>query len=242
MISIVIPTYNRAPHIEMVQTALKAYMSSIPQAYEVIWVDDASTDETPQILRELSWKEPDVTALILEYNAGQQNATLAGIRHASGTRVMTMDDDLRYDLKAVQKMMNLMDEGYDAVYGIPLSHGQGTIRRIGTALKEWMFRLLCGKPRNLNLSSFRIMTDEMAAWVSKDDVWKVYLSARMLRYSKDFAMVQAQNSHEASLPSNYTWMKLLGVFWHLFRNYSAPSRALGLVRKGEQYRIKECYK
>lgn len=239
MMSIVIPTYNRAKHIEEVHRQLEVYLSSKSEAFEIIWVNDGSQDDTDKILEAICQSSNVTKALILQDNVGQQNATLAGIRHAVGDLIVTIDDDLRYGPESIDLLFNELQKGYEIVYGIPPKQDNGHLRHFGTDVKELMFRLMCGKPKGIVLTSFRIMNRSMADWVSGDKVMKTYTSARVLGKTTSLGQVSLEAHEGLILPSGYTLGKLINLMVQVFRNYSLLGQKLGLRREGLQYSVKE---
>lgn len=239
MLSVVVPTYRRAGVLTEVHHLLQACLDMTPMDYEIIWVDDASGDGTAEVLLSLAQRDPRVKVVLLERNAGQQNATLAGIRMAEGSLILTMDDDLRYSPDSIISMIKELSKGYDVVYGVPPRQDNGRIRHMGTELKEWVFRILCGKPKAVTLTSYRIMTRDLADWVIEDTVSKVYISARILQKTRRIGVIPVSDETGRHLPSNYTIIKLTHVMWQVFRNYTAIGITLGMRHKGPQYVLKE---
>ncbi len=241
MISIVIPTYNRSKHLEEITASLTAFLQDQYGDFELIYVDDGSVDDTAVTLERLASRYPSVMGIVLLENAGQQNASLAGIRASHGDLVVTMDDDLRYGLSGLVKLTDEMNKGFDVVYGYSGHQSDGVIRWLGTHLKEWMFSLLCHRPKNVHLTSFRVMNKSVVAYICSDQSAKVYLSAKILQHTRHIRSVSVDNNGHRQLPSNYTLTKLLIVFGWIFRNYTVPGRWLHLNVLGRQYVIKEIY-
>jgi len=239
MLSIVIPTYNRAKHIVDVHKVLEEYLRSNSELYEILWVADGCEDDTEEILQNLARTSKATKALILSKNVGQQNATLAGIRHAKGDVIVTMDDDLRYGPEGIGLLYKELEKGFDVVYGIPPKQKNGVFRHMGTELKELMFRGFCGKPKGIVLTSFRIMNRSMADWVAEDKVSKTYTSARILEKTTSLGQVKLEANGGLSLPSGYTMLKLIGLMVQVLSNYSQLGEKLGLSREGQQYKVKE---
>jgi glycosyltransferase involved in cell wall biosynthesis len=115
-VSIVVPLYNEEENIEPLYKALKAVMDAERRDYEILFIDDGSTDRTPQILEQLAEKDSRVRPLSLRRNFGQTAAFAAGFDHARGDVIVTMDGDLQNDPKDIPKMLSLIGE-YDIVSG-----------------------------------------------------------------------------------------------------------------------------
>ncbi|HIC08610.1 MAG TPA: glycosyltransferase [Aquificales bacterium] len=116
-LSVVIPVYNEEENIPKLYEELKEVLEKLPYEYEIIFVDDGSTDRTPQILEELAKKDPHVKVVRFRRNYGQTAAMYAGFQYASGDVVITMDGDLQNDPHDIPKLLEKINEGYDIVSG-----------------------------------------------------------------------------------------------------------------------------
>ena len=117
MISVVIPAYNEEENIPILYEKLKKVLDSLKEDYEIIFVDDGSTDRTPEILKEISEKDKKVKVIRFRRNYGQTAAMYAGFEHAKGDVIITMDADLQNDPEDIPKLLEKMKEGYDIVSG-----------------------------------------------------------------------------------------------------------------------------
>jgi len=115
-VSIVVPLYNEEENIDPLYKAIKSVMDKEGKDYEILFVDDGSTDRTPQILEQFAKKDIKVRPLIFRRNFGQTAAFAAGFDHARGDVIVTMDGDLQNDPKDIPKMLSLIGE-YDIVSG-----------------------------------------------------------------------------------------------------------------------------
>jgi glycosyltransferase involved in cell wall biosynthesis len=114
-LSIVIPAYNESGNVEPLYKEIRAAFAE--KSYEVIFVDDGSTDDTFAKLTELHEKYPEVRAISFKRNFKKSAAYSAGFAHARGRIVVTMDGDMQDDPQDVQKLLDKMDEGYDVIAG-----------------------------------------------------------------------------------------------------------------------------
>jgi polyisoprenyl-phosphate glycosyltransferase len=115
-ISFVIPAYNEASNVVKLYNELILVIASQPYQFEFIFIDDGSTDETLQIIRSISKKDPRVFFMELSRNFGHQNALKAGLDLANGDCVITMDSDLQHPPAVVADLIKYWEEGYDVVY------------------------------------------------------------------------------------------------------------------------------
>ena len=116
-ISVVIPLYNEEETVELLHQALDDVLSIMPNSYEIIFVDDGSSDETYPKMKDLAKKDPNLKLIKFRNNCGQSAATDAGFELARGKKIVVMDGDLQNDPKDIPKVLAKMDEGYDLVSG-----------------------------------------------------------------------------------------------------------------------------
>src|SRR5687768_7665126 len=116
-VSIVIPCYNEESNIEPIVSNLRQVIGSSYQ-YEIILVDDGSKDKTLEVIKSQSSQFSEVKYLSFSRNFGHQYALIAGLTHASGDCVITMDADLQHPPAMVPELIAKWEEGYDVVYTI----------------------------------------------------------------------------------------------------------------------------
>lgn len=116
-ISVVIPLYNEEENVELLHKALDDVLSIQPFTYEIIFIDDGSSDETYPKMKKLAEKDPNLKLIKFRNNCGQSAATDAGFELAKGEKIVVMDGDLQNDPKDIPKVLAKMDEGYDLVSG-----------------------------------------------------------------------------------------------------------------------------
>lgn len=115
-VSFVIPLYNEAENLEPLADAIKAVFSGIGRNYEIIFIDDGSTDDSYSVLQRLRESDKSIRLIRFKTNSGQTAALDAGFKAARGEIIAMMDADLQNDPRDVPKMLDLLKE-YDAVCG-----------------------------------------------------------------------------------------------------------------------------
>jgi glycosyltransferase involved in cell wall biosynthesis len=134
MISFVIPLLNEEESLEPLYGAVTQAMASLPHAYEIIFVDDGSTDRSPATLQTLHQQDPErVRAIQFRRNFGKMAAMTAGFARARGEIIVTMDADLQDDPNELPKLLAKLEEGYDLV-------GAWRVKRQDSASKRWPSR------------------------------------------------------------------------------------------------------
>lgn len=116
-VSVAIPIFNEEENIPHLLEKLEAALTPLGKPFEVIMVDDGSTDRSAQVLRRLKPRYPWLKVIFLRRNFGQSAAFTAGIDHARGEIIVTMDGDLQNDPADIPKLLKKIEEGYDVVSG-----------------------------------------------------------------------------------------------------------------------------
>ena len=115
LISIVVPAYNEEEALPLFYKQLLEVLTELPDDYEIIFVNDGSSDQTADILDRMTAENPAVHALHFSRNFGHQAALSAGLQHARGDYVISMDADGQHPPKLNPEMIRLADSGYDIV-------------------------------------------------------------------------------------------------------------------------------
>lgn len=116
-ISIIIPVYNEKNNIELLYPKLKKVLSGMRAEYELIFIDDGSSDGTDCILRNIFDEDDRIAVIRLSRNYGQSYALAAGFHAARGGIIISMDGDLQHDPEDIPLLIDKIKEGYDVVSG-----------------------------------------------------------------------------------------------------------------------------
>jgi glycosyltransferase involved in cell wall biosynthesis/Tfp pilus assembly protein PilF len=116
-LSIVIPIYNEAENVPILHEKLSAVLIPLNRKYEIVFVDDGSTDEGRRIMADLALTDPTVRVIRFRRNYGQTAALSAGFKYAHGKVIITLDGDLQNDPADIPRLLEKMAEGYDLVNG-----------------------------------------------------------------------------------------------------------------------------
>jgi glycosyltransferase involved in cell wall biosynthesis len=116
-LSVFLPVFNEEENIDLLSDKLGASLGGLGRTYEVIFVDDGSTDTSLAKLREIASRDERVRVIALRRNYGQTAAMSAGIDHARGQILIPMDADLQNDPGDIGRLLDKLDEGYDVVSG-----------------------------------------------------------------------------------------------------------------------------
>jgi glycosyltransferase involved in cell wall biosynthesis len=116
-LSIVIPVQNESPNIKPLYDELTKTLSQYGRSYELLIVDDGSTDDSFEQLAALQARDPRLRVIRFRRNFGQTAAFAAGIKHARGRLIVTSDGDLQNDPSDISAMVALIEQGNDIVCG-----------------------------------------------------------------------------------------------------------------------------
>ena len=116
-ISVVIPVLNEEENLPVLQAELDEVLGGMERPYEIIYVDDGSTDTSLQVLKDMAQARPHVRVIEFRRNFGQTAALDAGFHHAQGDIVVPMDADLQNDPRDIPALVARIEEGYDVVKG-----------------------------------------------------------------------------------------------------------------------------
>lgn len=126
-LSVVLPAYNEEQMLAKTCRTLKKILDLAEINYELVIVDDGSTDQTWKIIEETAEKDRNVTGVHFSRNFGKEAAIVAGLAQASGNAVAVMDCDLQHPPEVLVKMYRLWEQGYEVVEGIKKSRGTETV-------------------------------------------------------------------------------------------------------------------
>ncbi|MDW8096491.1 MAG: glycosyltransferase family 2 protein [Aquificaceae bacterium] len=144
-LSVVIPAYNEEGNIPILYSKLKEALQKLGKDYEVIFVDDGSTDATWEKLLEISKKDESVKLIRFRKNYGQTAAMYAGFQHACGNVIVTLDADLQNDPEDIPKLIQKLEEGYDIVSGWRVNRKDAFLsRRLPSIIANKLISMITG--------------------------------------------------------------------------------------------------
>lgn len=160
-ISIVVPVYDCASCLEELFSSLKKVYESLDLDFEVIFVNDASPDNSWSTINYLSRTHQEIKGLNLSRNFGQHNAITAGLDHATGDWVIVMDGDLQDQPEEIKKLHTIAKEGYDIVVGRRLIRYDSLYRKIFSAFFYRVFDYLAGTKNDAAVANFGIYSKKV---------------------------------------------------------------------------------
>lgn len=159
-LSIVIPVYNEEDVLPLLVSRLRAVADSLETPYEVVAVDDGSTDSTPVVLQRVRREWPDLRVVRLRANAGHQAAISAGLACARGDYVVTLDADLQDPPEVIPQMLTAArDERVDVVYGVRSDRSSDSVfKRLSARVFYRLIRSMSGTHAQSDAGDYRLMS------------------------------------------------------------------------------------
>jgi glycosyltransferase involved in cell wall biosynthesis len=143
--SIVVPFHNEQENVTALYDRLKAVMEATGEAFEMVFVDDGSTDSTFRLLQEITAVDSRVVVVKLRRNFGQTSALAAGFEHSAGEYVLAMDGDLQHHPEDIPKFLEKIAQGYDIVSGWrKVRVDNFWLRRLPSRIANWLMAKLSG--------------------------------------------------------------------------------------------------
>lgn len=143
-ISVVVPVFNEEKNLLVLIPELSEVLKSLGKSFEMIFVDDGSTDRSRTILKELAVRFPEIHLLGFKKNCGETAAGAAGLKEAKGDVVITMDADLQNDPRDIPKMLEYLKE-YDMVTGWREKRDDPWIKRVSSKIANRIRNRLSGE-------------------------------------------------------------------------------------------------
>ena len=142
-ISVIIPVFNSAETITSLHSRITSVLTKMEVDYEILFINDASGDNSSEVMRNIADNDSMVKCIDLNKNYGQDNATLCGIRKANYDLIVTLDDDLQNPPEEIPKLLEKLEQGSDVVYGYPKIEEHGVFRNLASALTKIALKKCC---------------------------------------------------------------------------------------------------
>ena len=229
-VSFVIPCYRSEKTLEGVVSEIKETMQKLQKySFEIILVNDSSPDNTWQTIQKVCRENDNVVGINLSKNFGQHAALMAGMRETAGDYVVCLDDDGQTPANEVDKLLNALEEGNDAVYAKYGNKKHSAFRNLGSRVNDLMARMMLGKPKELFVSSYfgvkRFVVEDMLRYQNSYP----YVIGLVLRATKNIVNVDVTHREREEGRSGYTLKKLLGLWFNGFTAFSVTPLRIATV-------------
>jgi undecaprenyl-phosphate 4-deoxy-4-formamido-L-arabinose transferase len=224
-LSIVIPVYNSMDCLDALMSKLTEVFRAAGRSYEVILVNDGSSDKSWLKIVELSRRYECLRGVNLRRNFGQDNALMAGLKRTRGRSVIIMDDDLQHDPADAEKLLRKLDEGYDVCYARFPVKRQALWKNMGSWLNDKVATRFLHKPEEIYLSPYKAIAGDVAREITEYDGPYPYVDGLLFRVTRSITQVDVAHHERYSGGGNYNLRRSISVWLRLATSFSlAPLR------------------
>ncbi len=214
--SIVVPLHNEQENVTDLYDRLKAIMEANGESFELVLVDDGSTDRSFPLLREIAAVDSRVTVVRLRRNFGQTSALAAGFDHARGEYIIAMDGDLQHDPADIPLFLEKISLGYDIVSGWRKHRIDNLwLRRIPSRCANWLMAKLSGVPIHDFGTTFKAYRRDILEQVPLYGELHRFIPALASGYGASICEVPIRNVNRERGASHYGISRTFGVFFDL---------------------------
>lgn len=219
--SVVIPVFNSQAIVEKTIDRLVQFWESVSFDYEIILVNDGSSDGSWAVIEAKAQENTHITAINLLHNYGQHSANICGFEYCTGDYLITMDDDLQNPPEEIIHLINKVHEGYDVVFGRFKDKKHAGYRRAGSRLIGQINKRLFNKPPNLVLSNFRIIRRDLVDRICSYKTNFPYIPGLVLMFMSSPANTWVEHHERPVGKSNYNIFRILQLVFRILFSYSS---------------------
>jgi glycosyltransferase involved in cell wall biosynthesis len=234
-LSVVLPVHNEREALPILHRRLSEVLTRTGHTFEIIAVDDGSTDGSLDVLLELRRRDPHLRVVELSRNFGHQAALGAGLDHAAGRAVLTLDADLQHPPEIIGELLARWAQGYDIVYTIREGDGR-SLKTLASRLFYRVFHRVTGLDLRAGAADFRLMDRRVLAATREARERYVFLRGFVSWIGFRQTSVGYRVGARVAGESKYDWRRMLRLAGDgLFAYSDVPLRAataLGLVCAG----------
>ena len=228
-ISVIVPVYNSSRMLPQLAKELEDVLATSSREFELIFVNDASPDESWQIIAELARVQKWIHGISLMRNVGQHNALLCGIRAAKFELVVTIDDDLQNPPKEIPKLLEKLEQGFDVVYGVPEHEQHGIFRDLASRMTKLVLQNAMGSEIARNISAFRVFRTQVREAFRQYRGPFVSIDVLLTWGTTRFGAVKVRHDSRRLGASGYTLRKLIAHALNMMTGFSVLPLQLASV-------------
>ena len=230
-LTILIPVWNNEKEVQNAYRRIREVVIAFKTGFEILFVDDGSEDATFSILQEIHRSDPQVSILKLSRNCGQHLAIAAGIRHARGNILVTMDVDLQCDPANIPRFVAKIEDGYDLVSGRRIQRKAPFLtRRLPSLTMNWIVGVITGLKLHDYGCGMNALTRRLGSQFQHYGDQQRFLKPLAALLASRVAEVQLTENSGMQKKSRYSTWKLVGLMLDFIISFSArPFRLAGLI-------------
>jgi glycosyltransferase involved in cell wall biosynthesis len=229
-ISAIVPVYRSAPILPELHRRLTDALNEIAERYEIILVEDGGGDGSWDVIEGLAEGDDHVRGIRMSRNYGQHNALLCGIREARYAVVVTLDDDLQNPPEEIAKLIAVLDDGADVVYGTPMNEQHGFLRDQSSRITKLALQSAMGAETARNVSAFRALRTRIR------DAFETYrgpyvsIDVLLTWGTTSFSHIPVRHEPRQIGKSTYTVRKLVTHAFNMMTGFSTlPLQVASLI-------------
>ena len=233
--SIVVPVFNGADKIDELFRRIAETFDSKNCRYEIVIVNDGSTDNTWETITKAAAKNPNITAINLTRNFGQHPAVLCGLANSTGDYILTIDADLQNPPEELFKLIEpAVEKKLDLIFARFTKKQHAFYRRLGSHVISYLNAVIFSKPKDLNISNVRIISKDVVARMCKYPTAFPYINGLALRCSDPAkrANVLVEHHRRTGSDSTYTPLKIAGLVCTILFNYKELPKLISNIGYG----------
>jgi undecaprenyl-phosphate 4-deoxy-4-formamido-L-arabinose transferase len=192
----------------------------IKHDYEIILVNDNAPDKTFAAIKQLCEKDSKIIGVALSKNFGQHSAQMAGFSLSSGDLVVNIDDDGQSPVKELPKLLEKLEEGFDAVFAEYINRKQTFVKAFGSWINYWMTEILTNKPKGLKTSNFYVIRRYIITEILRYKNAYPFIGGLLFRATQNVANVKINYRQRLSGGSTYTFKKMVLMWLDGFTAFS----------------------
>ena len=232
-LSVVIPVFNEQENLRALQKALGPVLKGFGKPYEVIYVDDGSTDQSLDIPREFQTLDPHIVVLEFSRNFGQHSAIFAGFDQSRGEIVVTLDADLQNPPEAIPSLVHTIESGYDVVGGWREDRQDSLFRKTASKIVNKIISWSTGVKLRDYGCMLRAYRRGIVQQICKCSEISSFIPALANTFARSIAEIQVPHRDRTQGRSKYSLAKLIRLNFDLMTGFSLfPIQAIsafGLV-------------
>lgn len=230
-LSIVIPCHNEEEVLQSTYTRLKEIIDPLVShkisSYELVFVNNGSTDTTIQKMLALFEKDSNVVIVDLRNNFGYQGSITAGLHHAVNDMIVTIDADLQDDPEKIEEMVDKHYEGYDLVLGVRESRKSDSFFKRTSAEAFYKLISLLGVKSVKNHGDYRLMSKGLLNDFKQYNERNRYIRGIILSLESQYAIVKYPRSAREAGETKFNFKRLIGLAFDGITSFSiAPIRMI----------------